>query len=162
MAGCNCPLVYLAAGKGGQAYMSISSFSCEDQCDLCFFKGSWRRKGILTEYLKFVELDWENFVRYVKTRWLSLQQCCDKEVIMWKKYPALKSKFLSRIEKETIDKGNSRGETNEGEKRLSIKFKRLKTAYEDHLTEVQLLFYTACLLLFTSYNFFCRELTPSP
>ena len=66
----------------------------------------------------------------------------------------MKSKFLSRIEKETIDKGNSRGETNEGEKRLSIKFKRLKTAYVDHLTEVQLLFYTACLPLFTSYNFF--------
>ena len=29
-AGCNCHLVHLAAGKGGQAYESISSFSCED------------------------------------------------------------------------------------------------------------------------------------
>ena len=52
-------------------------------------------------------------MRYVKTRWLSLQQCCDKEI---KKYPDLKSKFLSRVEKETIDKGNSSGKTNEGKK----------------------------------------------
>ena len=75
-AACNCHLVHLAPGKGGEAYESISSFSCEDhQCDLYyFFKGSSRRKGILTEYLEFVELDWENFVRYVKTCWLSLQQ----------------------------------------------------------------------------------------
>ena len=51
-------------------------------------------------------------MRYVKTRWLSLQQCYDKEV---KKYPALKSMFLSWVEKETIDKGNSSDETNEGE-----------------------------------------------
>ena len=34
-----------------------------------------KKKGILTENVKFVELDWENFVRYVKTRWFSLQQC---------------------------------------------------------------------------------------
>ena len=76
-------------------------------------KGSSKRKGILTEYLEFVELDWENFVQYVKTRWLLLQQCCDEEV---KKYPVLKSMFLSWVEKETIDKGNSSGETNEGGK----------------------------------------------
>ena len=45
MAGCNCPLVYLAAGKGGQAYMSISSFSCEDhQCDLYFLKAAEEEK----------------------------------------------------------------------------------------------------------------------
>ena len=110
----NCHLVHLVAGKGGQAYESISSFSFEDhQCGLYyFFKGSSRRKGILTEYLEIVELDWENIVRYVRTCWLSLQQCCDKEV---KKYPTLKSMFLSRVEKETIDKGSST-ETNEGEK----------------------------------------------
>ena len=122
VAGCNCHLVHLSAGKGGQAYQSISSFSCEDhQCDLYYFlKGSSRRKGILTEYLEFVELDWENFVRYVKTCWPSLQQCCDKEVT---KYPALKSIFLGRVEKETIDKGNSSSKTNEGEKSLSTKFR---------------------------------------
>ena len=52
--------------------------------------------------------------------------------------------FLSRVEKETIDTGGSSDETNEREKSLSTKFKRLKNAYEDPLTEVHLLFYTAC------------------
>ena len=53
-------------------------------------------------------------MRYIKTYWLSLQRCCNKEV---KKYPALKSMFLSRVEKETIDKGSSSSsETNKGGK----------------------------------------------
>ena len=53
-------------------------------------------------------------MRYIKTYWLSLQRCCNKDV---KKYPALKSMFLSRAEKETIDKGSSSSsETNEGGK----------------------------------------------
>ena len=71
VADCNCHLVDLAAGKGGQAYETNSSFSCEDhQCDIYYFcKGSSRMKGILTEYLEFVELDWGNFLRYVKTCW---------------------------------------------------------------------------------------------
>ena len=47
-----------------------------------------------------------------------------------------------------------------GEKSLSAKFKRLKTAYEDLLTEVHLLFYTACLPLFTNYNLFLQRGDP--
>ena len=157
VAGCNCHLVHLAAGKGGQAYEGITGFSCEDhQCDLYyFFKGSTRRKGILAEYLSFVELDWENFVRYVKTRWLSLEQCCDKEV---RKFPALKSMFLSRVEKEVIDKGQH-DEDGDG-KKLSTKFARLKAAYEDPLTEIHLLFFTSSLRLFTEYNLFLQSGDP--
>lgn len=60
VAGCNCHLVHSAAGKGEQAYSDISGFDCEDhQVDLYyFFKGSSRRKGIFTEYLDFVGLEW--------------------------------------------------------------------------------------------------------
>lgn len=157
VAGCNCHLVHLAAGKGGKAYASISGFNCEEhQVDLYyFFKGSSRRKGILVEYLEFVELDWDNFVRYVKTRWLSLEQCCNKEV---KKLPALKSMFLSRVEKETIDKGNS--DEQEDGKSLSTKFKRLKSSYESPLIEAHLLFYTSALPLFTHYNLFLQRGDP--
>ena len=156
IAGCNCHLVHLAAGKGGVAHSKISGFSCEDhQVDLYyFFRGSTRRKGILAEYLEFVGLEWENIVRYIKTRWLSLEHCCNKEV---KKFPALKSMFLSRAEKETIDRGK---ETDEPGKSLETKFKRLKKAYEDPLTEVHLAFYTAALPLFTSYNLFLQRGDP--
>ena len=38
VAGCNCHLVHLTAGIGERAYVSISSFSCENhQCDLYYF-----------------------------------------------------------------------------------------------------------------------------
>ena len=41
--------------------------------------------------------EWENFMRFVSTRWLSLKICCDKKLT---KYEALKLMFLSRGEKE--------------------------------------------------------------
>ena len=108
IAGCNCHLAHLAAGKGGDAYAAITKFDCEDhQVDLYyFFKRSTRRKGILTEYIDFVGCEWENFTRFVSTRWLSLETCCDKE---FKKFEALKSMFIRRGEKEgrlDIDDGS--------------------------------------------------------
>ena len=47
--------------------------------------------------MDFVGCEWENFTRFVSTRWLSLETCCDKE---FKKIEALKSMFISRGEKE--------------------------------------------------------------
>ena len=108
IAGCNCHLAHLAAGKGGDAYAAITKFDCEDhQVDLYYsFKRSTRRKGIFKEYMDFVGCEWENFTRFVSTRWLSLETCCNKE---FKKFEALKSMFISRGEKEgqlDIDDGS--------------------------------------------------------
>ena len=77
VAGCNCHLFYLAAPRGGKEF---AEFDIEDhQIDLfCFFKGSSRRKVILSEYVDFIGLVWEDIVCYVKTRCLSLERCCDK------------------------------------------------------------------------------------
>ena len=70
IAGCNCHLAHLAAGKGSEAYTSITKFYCEDhQVDLYyFFKGSTRRKGTLQEYMDFVGCEHENFTRFVSIR----------------------------------------------------------------------------------------------
>ena len=108
IAGCNCHLAHLAAGKGGGAYAFVTKFDCEDhQVDSYYFcKRSTRRKGILQEYMDFVGCEWENFTRFVSTKWLSLEICCDKELI---KYEALRSMFLSRGKKEgrlDIDDGS--------------------------------------------------------
>ena len=99
IAGCNCHLLHLSAGRGGSAYSAVSGSDCQDhQVDLYyFFHSSTRHKGILTEYPELVELEWENIVRYVQTRWLSSEYCCNKEL---KKRPALKSLFLNGAEKE--------------------------------------------------------------
>ena len=74
------------------------------------------------------------------------------------KFPALESMFLSRVEKDVIDKGAS--EADEPSKKLTIKFKRLRNAYEDPLTEVHLYFHTSALPLFTNYNLFLQNGDP--
>ena len=85
--------------KSGEAYASVTKFDCEDhQVDFYyFFKRSTRRKGILQEYMDFVGCEWEKFTRFVSTKWLSLEICCDKEL---KNYEPLKSMFPSKGEKE--------------------------------------------------------------
>ena len=89
IAGCNCHLCHLAAGSGAKAFAKECSFKIDEyQVDLYFFfEGSSKRKGIFVEYLGFVNLEWKNMVRDVKTRWLSLERCCDKEL---RKFPSLK------------------------------------------------------------------------
>ena len=74
----------------------------------------------------------------MSTRWLSLERCCDKEI---RKYPALKSMFLSRNESDA-------------------RFVRLRTSYQDPLTEIYVLFYTSALSLFTHYNMFLQRSDP--
>ena len=66
--------------------------------------------------------------------------------------------FLSRAEKEVIDKGAS--EADEPSKKLTTKFKCLQNAYGDPPTEVHLYFYTSALPLFTNYNLFLQRGDP--
>ena len=86
--------------------------------------GSTHHNGILSDYLDFSNIDWENFTRYVKTRWLSLEKCVSKE-----KFDGLKSMFLSRVEGEVIANGKS--SFNENGINMSTKFGRLKKVYKD-------------------------------
>ena len=66
--------------------------------------------------------------------------------------------FLSRAEKEVINKGTS--EADEPSKKLTTKFKHLQSAYKDPKTEVQLYFCTSVLPLFTNYNLFLQRRDP--
>ena len=97
-----------------------------------------------------------DFARYVKTRWLSLEQCCNKEI---SKFPAFKSIFLSGVQKEVIHRGNSNHTDASGSKH-STKFKPLKDTFQDPLTEVHLFFYALALSIFTNYNFFLQRGDP--
>ena len=66
---------------GGKAYANISGFDMEEhQVDIYYyFKKSTRRKGILKEYVEFVGEEYDAIIRFVQTRWLSLELCCKKE-----------------------------------------------------------------------------------
>ena len=139
-----------------QSISKVSNFDVEDhQVDLYYyFKGSTRGKGILIEYLQFVGLEWEEMSRFVKTRWLCLERCCDKEQ---QKYPALKSLFTSRTESSLRqDKRNEEDD----EKSTRKRFKRLKKAFADPLTEVYISFFTSALPLFTHCNLFLQQSDP--
>ena len=93
---------------------------------------------MLLEFLNVVDLEWGEIIGYVSTRWLSLERCCDKEI---KKYPALKSMFLSRDDQDA-------------------RFLRLQASYQDPLTEAYISFYTSALPIFTHYNQFLQRSDP--
>ena len=92
--------------------------------------------------------------RFVKTRWLCPEGCCDKEQ---QKCPALKSLFTSRTGSNLRqDKGNEEDDEKSTEKR----FKRLKKAITGPLIEVYISVFTSALLLFTHYNLFLQRSDP--
>ena len=82
IAGCNCHLSHLAAAKGADAFSSITGFDIEDhEVDIYYyFSKSTKRKGVLLDFLDFVDLEWGEIIRYVSTRWLSLEKCCDEKI----------------------------------------------------------------------------------
>ena len=75
-------------------------------------------------------------IRYI--RWLSLEICISWEL---KKFTGLKSYFLSE---------NAR----------DARFRQLKSAYEDPMTEVYLLFFQALLPCFTNFNKLLQQEEP--
>ena len=77
----------------------------QHQVDLYYyFKGSTRRKCILFDYIYFVGLEWDEIARFVPTRWLCLERCCQKET---KKFEALVSMFQSRTDESSKQDGGN-------------------------------------------------------
>ena len=60
IAGCNCDLAHIAASNRGSSYSRVSGFDMADHIvDLYYyFKSSTRRKEILLEFLKFLDIEW--------------------------------------------------------------------------------------------------------
>ena len=60
--------------------------------------------------MEFMGQEWEDVSWFIQTRWLSLENYCNKE---FKKFPSLKSMFQNRADNRLgIDRGNTA--TNEG------------------------------------------------
>lgn len=154
IAGCSCHLAHLAAGRGGSAFTAASGFDMEQhQVDLYYyFKGSTRRKGILLEYMEFVGVDWDEMSRFVPTRWLCLERCCEKEN---KKFQALVSLFTSRVADSSKEDRGTEDSTS-----MKTRFRRLKKDFQDPLAEVHLQFYTSALAIFTRFNRFLQRSDP--
>ena len=99
-------------------------------------------------------MEWESLGKYVTTRWLSLEQCVDKEL---KTFPALKSMFMSR-DARTGQQDN--GRNGDEDEEPIMRGKGLEKAFSDPMTEVHIAFYVSALSLFTHYNLFLQRSDP--
>lgn len=119
-----------------------------------YFKKSARRKGILQEYLEFVGEAYDDIIRLVRTRWLSLKLCCKKES---KKYEGLRSMFESRPNDRNKEDRGDEGDDEESKKIAGARFKRPKRSFANPMTEAYIEFFSAALPLFTSCNLFLQR-----
>ena len=106
-----------------------------------YFKSSTKRKEILLEFLKFLDMEWEGLGKYVANHWLSFKNCVEKEL---KNYPGLKSMFLSR-NPDNACINDSRQEEGHIDKLYKARGKRLKKAFSDSLIEFHVSFYDYCI-----------------
>ena len=67
IAGCSCNLAHPAVGKGERDDLKENEFDMEEhQVDLLYyFIGSTPRKGILAQYIAFVDMKWCDLTRLV-------------------------------------------------------------------------------------------------
>ena len=135
--GCPCHLVHNIACKASEAFCDTSKFSLEDMCvdNYYYFDKSTKRKSLLVEFADFLDVEYRQVIKYVNTRWLSLETAVRRNLDM---YPALKSYFRSNTESNP-------------------RFKRLKQQFADPMVEVYHLFFQALLPTFFFPNKFLQR-----
>ena len=91
IAGCPCHLV---ASEANDAFSEVTSMNIESiVIDLFYwFDKSSKRKGKLAKYFDFYDQEYQQILKHISFRWLSLERCVDRVL---KKLPSLKSYFLS-------------------------------------------------------------------
>ena len=148
-------MAHIAASNGGSSYNRVSGFDIADHmADLYYyFKSRTRRKEILLELLKFLDMKWEGLGKYVTTSWLSLEKCTEKEL---KNCSALKSVCFSRnpVNSRINDGRQEKGHI---DKSYKARVKRLKKGFSVPLTKIHVSFYANALPLSTHYNQFLQR-----
>ena len=75
ISGCPCHLAYISAMKANNAFSDDVGLNVEDiLIDLYYwFDKSSKRKGKLSEYFDFCDQDYQQVLKHVSIRWLSLE-----------------------------------------------------------------------------------------
>ena len=138
--GCQCHVVHNTAAAASSAFADTTKFDIEDMLvDLFYwFDHSTKRKNLLADYTEFCDQEYRQILKHVSTRWLSLEKCVSCAL---KQYTSLKSYFLSVEEPQA-------------------RFKRLRAAFENPMTEVFLLFYQSAVQIFIHLNLFLQRSDP--
>ena len=97
MNGCSYHIVHNTAAKAAETFSKVAEFDIEDfLVDLYhYFDKSSKRKVALEEFCLFCEQEYRKIIKYVSTRWLSLEAAVTRSL---KIYPSLRSYFLSADE----------------------------------------------------------------
>lgn len=138
--GCPCHIVHNTVSFAAKAYREATGFCLEDLAvDLFYyFDRSSKKKSNLQEYCQFNDMQYQEILRYVSTRWLSLELVVQR---ILKLYNGLVSMFMSESES-------------------TPRFKRLQEAFSNPLTEIHLLFFNSALSCFTTFNKFLQRNDP--
>ena len=138
--GCPCHILHNAAGKISEAFAAVSKFDLENHYVDVFhwFEKSTKRKSIVKEYYDFCDVDCQEVIKYMSTRWLCTERCVNREL---KKYPGLRSYFQSENERNQ-------------------RFVRLHETFLDTIKEVYMYIYQSVLPTFTNFNKFLQTDEP--
>ena len=139
--GCPCHLAHISPSNANHAFSKCIGLNIEDVCVDYYYwlDRSTKRKEKLLEYFDFCDQEYQAVLKHLSVRWLSLEKC---EVRVLKKFPSLKSYFLS----EHFSDG---------------RFQRLNEWFSDPLLEPEILFTQATISIFTNFNLLlqCEEPT---
>ena len=115
-------------------FNAVTGFDVDNFCIDCyyFFENSSKRKGVLSEFCEFVDVEFREILKlkHVNVRWLSLERAVSR---ILSQYESLKSYFLSESDN-------------------SPRFTRLQKAFSNPVIEVNLLFFHAVMPMFTTPN----------
>ena len=134
-------MAHLAATAANDSFTEIIDVNLEDVLidPYYWFDKSSKHKGKLAEYFEFCDQEYQQVLKHVTCRWLSLERCIERAL---KKFPSLKSYFRSE--------GFS-----------DARFKRLKDAFSNPLLEPVRLFHNASIQLFTQFNKLLQRSEPT-
>lgn len=138
--GCPCHMLHNAAQAASKKLQNYTGFDIEDFMVDCFFwfQKSQKRKSSLEDFCTFCEVEYRKILKYVSTRWLSLNEVTNRILL---EYAGLRSYFLSEQSNEA-------------------RFQRLYSTFDNPLSEVYLLFYQAALPTLVNVNQFLQRQDP--
>ena len=103
-------MAHLAATAANDSFTEIIDVNLEDVLidPYYWFDKSSKRKGKLAEYFEFCDQEYQQVLKHVTCRWLSLEHCIERAL---KKFPSLKSYFRqNKREKGDLKKQMQNGE----------------------------------------------------
>ena len=139
--GCPCHISHNIGNAASSAFALESGFDIEEMAiDLYYwFDKSSKRKNSLADFCCFCDITYQQVVKHVSTRWLSLINAVER---ILKLYDGLKSYFLSAEEPQA-------------------RFRRLAALFSNPMTKLYLLFYKTVLSDLVKFNVFLQREDPA-